>query len=351
MQRRAARNLRRTLARLIGDDVPAPWVDVDVARLAVRVGLATAVEAAVTRALVPHGLSSRHRGALRTAAAREQGLVMASEHEAARVVQILDDQGIEVVALKGLVSNREVHAPRGWCRAPGDVDLLVRETEAQHALAVIAARPEYHFLEGYSDAFYAGHHHLRPFIRRQRGATPIEVHRRISGTTTGRVAIDHVGCWERSVPFSSLGPRARRLDDVDQCLATIVHVDRDDAYTGRARQLFDLALWRERCADRVDELWRRAETWNARTTVARAFYVLDAFLGRRTRGSSEELPPRVIRGLWQRLALESTIEPGFDTVPDWYMGNVLRILTHEPSAARVARSLVHPLLSRWQRPN
>lgn len=346
MNRRSAHNLRAVLARCLGLPGGQPWVDTATIELAISLGLAAVTTHAVTTGLARSGASPRRAERLLRAAAREQALVLASEDEAARVVARLRERAIPAIALKGLASNQVVHAPRAWCRAPGDVDLLVPEEQADEARALFADDPAYVAVEDLDAAFYEHHHHLQPFVRRDRPASPVELHRRISGVTTGNVRIDHAGCWARAIPHPALGPGALRLDDVDQCLATIIHIDRDDAYMRRARQLFDLALWWDRCADRHDELWARAEDWNAVSTVHRALSVLDAFLGRpRTAGRDDAATAAHGQRLWRTLALDSaTFADGGAVIPGWYRNVVLRALMHEQDPGRVLPRILRPVL-------
>lgn len=346
MTRRPAHTLRAVLARCLGLPGGQPWVDAATIELARSLGVAAITAHAVTTGLARSGASRRRVERLLRAAAREQALVIASEDEAARVVARLHEHAIPAIALKGLASNAVVHAPRGWCRAPGDVDLLVPDERADEARALFAADPTYVAVEDLDASFYEDHHHLQPFVRRDHPASPVELHRRISGVTTGNVRIDHEGCWARALPHPALGPGALRLDDVDQCLATIIHIDRDDAYMRRARQLFDLALWWDRCADRLDELWARAEEWNAVSTVHRALSVLDAFLGRpRTAGRDDAATAAHGTRIWRSLALDSVTfaEPGA-VVPGWYRNAVLRALIHEQDPGRVLPRILGPVL-------
>ncbi|HKK70467.1 MAG TPA: nucleotidyltransferase family protein [Candidatus Krumholzibacteria bacterium] len=346
MTRRPAHSLRAVLARCMGLPGAQPWVDAATIELATSLGLAAVTAHAVTTGAARAGAGGRWTERLVRAAAREQALVLASEDEASRVVARLHGAGIPSIALKGLASNAVVHAPHGWCRAPGDVDLLVPGSRADEARALFAADPAYAAVEDLEAEFYENHHHLQPFVRRDRAATPIELHRRISGVTTGDVRIDHEGCWARAVAHPSLGPGALRLDDVDQCLATIIHIDRDDAYMRRARQLLDLALWWERCADRREDLWARAERWNATSTVERALTVLDAFLGgSRTTGRHDATAPSRGTRLWRMLALDSvTFADRRSVFPGWYRNAVLRALIHEQDPGRVLSRIVRPVL-------
>lgn len=344
MSRRVARALRQTIARAAGIPGPRPWIDGAVATRAVELGLASATYAALKHGDAYDAIEMRHRELLRTAADREAALVLASEEEARRVAKRLSEAGIAVVALKGLAANARIHRPRGWCRAPGDLDLLVPDAEAVRATRLFLDDPDYEAHGPWThDGFYDEHHHTRPFARRGRHVLPIELHRRVSGVTTGNIVIDHAALWERSLPFDELAPGMRRLDDVDHALTTIIHIDRDDAYGGRARQLFDLAMSRDLLETRREDLLARAASWNARATVARGLDLLDAFL----------LHPPSGRGLrswaWQTVAIDLAVGDGTnDALPVWYRQGVFRAISHARGWRQVLARIALPLRRRLE---
>ena len=353
MNRRPGYHVQRILAACLHDAGAEPWIDSEVADLAAHHGLASVLIWAVRSGRCRHGLSERGLARLRRASARELALVMSAQRQAMLVIARLHEQGIAVIALKGLVSNPIVYEPRGWCRLPGDIDLLVPDSAALQARRIIGEGP-FAFDDGEAPGFYRHHHHLRPFRPRSDPSLCVELHRRISGVTTGGVQIDHAGCWARAVPFPELSPFALRLDDVDHCLATAIHLDRDDAYSGRARQMVDLALWTERCARRRTELWERAAEWNAVSTLARALHVLDLFFDRRVPASGPDqrqmlfAQPR--RALWEQMALTMIWEHGENSaVPAWFRGHVLRSLLHRDVWAQIVRDAAGPLLDRFTR--
>ena len=251
--------------------------------------------------------------------------------------------GVQTCALP--ISNARLHRLRGWCRAPGDVDLLVPAEAAAEATRLFLDDPDYEAHGALGPAFYRDHHHARPFARRGRHAVPVELHRRLSGATTGGLRIDLEGCWRRAVPFPELGPDVTRLDDVDQFLATVVHVDRDDAYRERARQLFDLALWWDHCAARRDEIETRAREWNLGPTLERVLQLLDAFLDADVTGV--ERPGMMRRALWTPVALDLTMGSGTENaLPAWYRQGVFRAVTHEKGLRGILAAVTNPL---WRR--
>lgn len=354
--RRHAINLRWALAEAIGVGGARATIDAALVELAAEHGVSHMLDRVVSRRDSTDGVEPTILRRLQADAGREQGLVLAGEAEASRVVQSLGERGIDVVALKGLVGNIELHRPRNWCRAPGDVDLLVRASDAPAVRDWVASEADLEPIERMPESFYDTHHHLQPFTRKGAKATPVEIHVRISGVTTGGVRIDHDGCWDRAVAFSALADGALRLDDVDQCLATAIHVDRDDAYWGRTRQLVDLFLWMDRCADRWDELWQRAEEWNAVSTVARALSVADAFLGpsevrgpEKRNGSPVGLPNRWRQTLWLPMAVQAASGLAPPPLPPWYAASLIRALSHEPTWASVASRILDPLRHRLVR--
>ena len=344
MPRRVARSLRQVLARCAGVEGPVPWIDAAVAVRAEDLGLAAVVDAALRDGLARASLPPDRRAELAEAANHEAALVMAAEGEALSVARRLHTAGIDVVAMKGLVSNALVHRPHRWCRAPGDVDLLVPADAADEAVRIFLDDAAYEPHGGLDPDFYRDHHHLQPFARVGRHACPVELHRRVSGTTTGNVVIDHDGLWDRVVDFPELGPHIKRLDDVDHCLATIIHIDRDDAYLDRGRQLFDLALLLERCAGREAELAERAAEWNASSTLERALWALDAFLERPVRARRASGP---LQSLWVRFAVDQSIRGGTESaLPAWYRQGVFRAITHGRGARRIVAAFIDPLRAR-----
>lgn len=351
MNRRPGLQLQRVLAACLRDERGAPWIDAAAVSLAAHHGLASVLLWAIRSGRCRHGLSDRSLAALRQAGAREMALVMSAQRQASLVLARLDAHGIGVIALKGLASNPVVYEPRGWCRLPGDIDLLVPDSAALQARKIISEGP-YAFDRSQAPGFYRHHHHLRPFRPHGDASLCIELHRRISGVTTGGVLIDHEGCWRRAVPFGELGPNALRLEDVDHCLATAIHLDRDDAYSGRARQMLDLALWTAQCSGREAELWERAREWNAVSTLARAMFMLDRFLDRTARVESmeEHLFAQPRRVLWEHLALNMIWEHGESSAsPAWFRSHVLRSLTHRDHWREIVRDAVGPILEPFTR--
>jgi len=349
MPRRVSRALRQVLARCVGDagslpvDGSTPWIDGAVVERAIELGLASVLWAAYQEGHARACFDEARLDTLRRAADLEAALTMASEVEARRVAERLSAEGIPSIALKGLVANARVHRPRGWCRAPGDVDLLVPAEDAERATQMFLDDPDHSAHGGMDDAFYTRHHHARPFVRRGRHAVPIELHRRCSGVSTGGIVIDHDGCWARALPFAELGPDLLRLDDVDHCLTTIIHIDRDDAYRARARQLFDLAFLWQACRDRQDELLDRAESWGATATVERTVRLVDAFLLRPDHGKRRSW----IEMLWTAMAIDSaTGTQTNDALPAWYRQGVFRAVSNSGSWRGVIEATLAPLRRR-----
>ncbi len=144
-----------------------------VAQLAEREHLLGVLWPALSQA--SEGIPDTIAEAMRRRALVSEFRMAALEAKLAQVVRLLDDHDIPVMLMKGaaLATTRYGSFAR---RPMGDLDLLVREAQAEEAWALLHGagwRPEREGMDG----FYAEHQHLCPLVAPGGGNVVVELHR------------------------------------------------------------------------------------------------------------------------------------------------------------------------------
>jgi len=230
--------------------------------------------------------------ALRQARGQEVAMALRSDGVADAVLRALSGAGIPTLALKGVAWRRALYAPRGWVRAPGDLDLLVSADQLEPARAVLDGMgfvPS----DKHPPGFYRDHHHLRPLLLRGDAAIVVDLHHALL-KPSHPFRVDLARMWERSVPLEGGPDEARRLDDLDLCLHTVLQVDHDDAYGGKGRAMLDLLLWRATRSLDDGAIAERAAEMGAETQWRRFRSALTHVFG-------IPAPPDARGGAWARI--------------------------------------------------
>ncbi len=138
--------------------------------------------------------------------------------DAAKVIKVLADHDIPVIALKGYALAKSLYGDLGL-RPMSDLDFLVKEEHLVQAGRLLMAH-------GYTpacatwDGAVKAHHHLPPFTN-PRG-TRIELHWALVDPGSP-IHIDGDGLWERSVLVQEGDVEFRVLSPEDTCLHLCIH--------------------------------------------------------------------------------------------------------------------------------
>lgn len=275
--------------------------------------------------------------ALKVAQGREVAMALRSDGVADAILQRLDAVGIDVIALKGLALRRALYQPRGWVRVPGDLDLLVRPDQVEAAreeLDAMGFEPSPKHPRG----FYRSHHHIRPRLLRDDAAVVVDLHHALL-KPPHPFTVDLDALWDRSVPLEGGPGRARRLEDHDLALHTILQVDHDDAYGGKGRALLDILLWRDHRDLEDGRLEARAREFDGDVACARFRAALSHVFGL-------PLPPGARAGAWGRILPRAAWrrEQGRG-LPVWYLYWCARVLRDDRPWPATAWQLVRPVLA------
>jgi hypothetical protein len=268
--------------------------------------------------------------------------------ESERLVRAFLDEGLPVLALKGLALRGALYRPRGWVRGPGDLDLLLPRDRLSRAASLLG---ELGWVPAgkYPADLYREHHHIEPHVHPRLPSVVVDVHWS-PVKAPHPFALDLEAWWGRAVPQEGGPEGLRRLDDLDCLVHLCLQLDHDDSYAGKVRSLFDLAAFaRDRRVDGRSLAARAREVGGSRE-VARAFGTAGRLLG--------ALPPAGLplsRGpggpagiLWRRMverALFRRLRPS--RLPAWYVRHAVEVLGREQGTMRAAWALLRPI---WSNP-
>ena len=260
----------------------------------------------MTQAPVPERPDSSGAGAALDARAR--GIAMAvtarqlkAEATFRLVARALDSRGIEHLLVKGPhVAVLAYDAP--WQRGYGDLDVLVRSSDFNDALAVLFEsgffqQPVPPGREATLDVYY-NRHLLAP------NGWLVELHRSLAGNRLFRV--DYDGFFARAVDFRFGQTDARGLALEDLLLSLVIHAGKSQFRFIAPMHVRDIAELVARQPIHWDTFLARAEAFRCRTAAWVLFTAAENIHG-------AEIPPEVMQrlrpsrlrrwwiGLWLRL--------------------------------------------------
>jgi len=207
-----------------------------------------------------------HRAFMVTALALEATLV--------KTAAVLDDAGIDYRVLKG-TGVAHLDYPHPWLRSFGDIDLLVRSSQYDHAVkTLVAAGHRRNFPEpraGFDRRFGKGSCLVGP------AGYEIDLHRTLAMGPYGlRVNLDDL--WRRSSTFELAGRRFLALGPEERFLHACFHAVLGNS-PPRLAALRDVAEMHLTRPLDIDLTRRLSSSWGADAVVARAVRVTSEVLG------------------------------------------------------------------------
>ena len=185
---------------------------------------------------VPQRLVDQFRGAL----AQTRYVQVQAKRELRQVKRVLDQEGIPVMALKGLAYLVAELPPAGW-RNLSDIDLLVREQEvdkAERALQQAGWAPSGEF-DAYDQHYYREWMHEVPPLRHTSRETEVDLHHNLAPPVS-RIRIDAGLLWEDAVAApEEYGLQVEVLGPADMLLHNAVHLFMNDELRGGLRDVVD----------------------------------------------------------------------------------------------------------------
>ncbi|TLU83393.1 MAG: nucleotidyltransferase family protein [Chlorobium sp.] len=184
-----------------------------------------------------------------------------------RVVRILQEDGIDVLVLKGL-HLVPVLFKNPARREIGDIDLLIRRKDIVRACSLLIKEgfgsPDYYP----SDETCDWVHQLKPLVN-SRGSV-VELHWTLSMYGPGKpMSIDLDELWNRSEKFQFNNFTARVLSPEDLLLHLVVHVTIVHHFDVRIKGLYDIHAVVVHYSSKINwsELLVRAEEWNVQKCI------------------------------------------------------------------------------------
>ena len=244
-------SLRALRAAIDAEALPWEHVVEQANALLVTPALWSGLQGKALAAKLPEDLQRYLAELHRLNAERNRGLAAQTR----RTVRVLNDAGIEPIALKGAAHHfRSAFADDG-VRIMTDIDLLVPTDalpEAVAALAEVGYAPEPEAL-----VKLAGHHHYAPLLRLGEPAS-VELHAHVVVERCQHL-LPTAAAWAESEPVAEEGLRLRVLSPTFRVLHALVHSELSDLnhLKGRVnlRQLHDVAATATRLRHEVD--WPR----------------------------------------------------------------------------------------------
>ncbi len=191
-------------------------------------------------------------------------------HQLAKILERFAQQGLPVIALKGLHLSELVYQDISL-RPMGDMDLLVPYEKLQ---------PSYNLLRqmGYQSTPFAQlekdarrHHHL-PALSKP-GSAIIELHWSLAAPNQDQ-PIDLAALWQRAQPVQLADSPARVLSPEDLLLHLALHFNNHN-FRLELRHLYDLLATLEHYQDQIDWtiLLTRSQAWRAQRCLFLALYL------------------------------------------------------------------------------
>lgn len=186
--------------------------------------------------VVPGRLQDQMRGALVQARyVQAQAL-----RELRQVGRVLDREGIQVMALKGVAYLAASLPPHRW-RSLSDIDLLVPEQDierAEQALKQSGWGPSGEF-DSYDQHYYRDWMHEVPPLRHRNRETEVDIHHNLAPPVS-RIRIDATRLWGDAVSVAGeYGEPIWVLSPVDMLLHNAVHLFMNDELRGGLRDVVD----------------------------------------------------------------------------------------------------------------
>ncbi|TVR32024.1 MAG: hypothetical protein EA404_08595 [Spirochaetaceae bacterium] len=221
-------------------------------------------EGVAAGAAVPAAAAGRIAALHRAGQQRAVGLC----GELARLFDLLDGNGIPLIAIKGPLLAHRVYGNLGR-RSCWDLDLLLPRGSVTAAAALLEAN-------GFVPQERWDAHRTRRELRRNceynfdhpgRGVH-VELHWDFVPRSIG-LACDMNGIWRRAEAITFLGRPMRVLAPADELITLAVHHGAKHSYE-QLRMVADIALCSAHTLERttVDQLWRRAERAGVRRLLA-----------------------------------------------------------------------------------
>ena len=156
-----------------------------------------------------------------------------------QILQALSEANIPVIVLKGAAVASLVY-PHLGCRPMGDIDLLIRKPHLDKAEEILEALGFQADEQTHSKQWFREfHHHLAPYISRDRSLT-IELHHHIV-PLADPVKIPINVLWDRAVQTSIANVPCRVLSPEDMIIHACHHLSASNQFLGQLRGLCDVA--------------------------------------------------------------------------------------------------------------
>jgi hypothetical protein len=173
----------------------------------------------MTRARVASRVAPSHRADL-----ADEVVTLLLLDQARRVLRALDEADVPVLILKGLAYLGSIR-PMATGRRTRDIDLLVRPTDSDRAVAVLLGAG-FQLDRTPEDRLVEGHSQQALLIRTVAGMLiKVDLHWALLNLDPRPLGftIDHEGLWSRSVPVTVQGWATRRPSDEDLLLHSCLH--------------------------------------------------------------------------------------------------------------------------------
>ena len=209
--------------------------------------------------IVPQRLIDQLRGAL----AQTRYVQVQALRELRQVARVLEHEGTDLMALKGVAYLVADLPPRGW-RNLSDIDLMVPEediADAERALLRAGWQPSGEF-DAYDQHYYrAWMHEVPPLVHHNR-ETEVDLHHNLAPPVS-RIRIDANHLWDEARTVSDpYGLTVKVLGPADMLLHNAVHLYMNDELRGGLRDVMDFRDLFEHFIDQEagfeDQLLKRA---------------------------------------------------------------------------------------------
>ena len=186
--------------------------------------------------VVPGRLRDQMLGAL----AQTRYVQVQALRELRQVGRVLEQEGIQTMALKGVAYLAASLPPHRW-RSLSDIDLLVREQDidrAEQALKRSGWGPSGEF-DNYDQHYYRDWMHEVPPLRHHSRETEVDMHHNLAPPVS-RIRIDAALLWDGSIALGEPDGRpVRILGEADMLLHNAVHLFMNDELRGGLRDVVD----------------------------------------------------------------------------------------------------------------
>jgi hypothetical protein len=222
--------------------------------------------------MIPGDIKHRLKEIYLQVAARNARLL----NEAARVLEVFKENGIPVIALKGIYLAENIYGNVAM-RPMIDIDLLLNTKDLVRAGRLLLSCG-YSVSAPYWEAMGLMDHHLPCFSRP--GIATVELHWNIAHPES-HFKIDIDGLWERAQPATISGVQALVLSQEDLLLHLCLHLSFFDQFRGGLITLYDIAKILSSCQNKIswDELRLRSRQWGATKCLYLTFILTQRLFG------------------------------------------------------------------------